>query len=52
MKINKKFLRTYMVVATCAFSAWVLYVGFKLVILTGHFVSSAFHTVINSIPLS
>lgn len=52
MMVNKKFLRTYATISTVAFSAWIVYVGFKLIVLAGSFVSSAFHTVIHSIPLS
>lgn len=48
---TKKIVRVYMTVSTVAFSAWVLVVACKLVILAGHFVTSAISTVLHSIPV-
>lgn len=43
--------RGYIVISTIAFSAWLLFVASKLVMLAGHFVTVAFNTIIHSIPL-
>jgi hypothetical protein len=48
---TKKIARIYMGVSCVAFSAWLLVVGTKLIILAGHFVTSAFYTVVHSIPV-
>jgi len=50
-KKSQKYARIYMGVSTVAFSVWVLIVACKLVILAGHFVSSAVSTVLHSIPV-
>ena len=50
-KKHQKFVKIYVGVSTVAFSVWMVVVGFKLVVLAGHFVTTAYHTVVNSIPL-
>jgi hypothetical protein len=47
---SKKIARVYVGVSVVAFSGWVLFVSCKLVILAGHFVSSAVSTVLHSVP--
>jgi hypothetical protein len=50
-KQTKKYARIYVGVSTVAFSAWLVVVACRLVILAGHFVTSAVSTVIHSIPV-
>ena len=50
-KKTQKYARIYMVVSTVAFSGWLIVVACRLVILAGHFVTSAVSTVIHSIPV-
>ena len=46
-----KFFGVYRTVCVIAVSVWLSVVTFKLVILAGHFVVQAFHTVAHSIPV-
>ena len=50
-KNTQKYVRIYVGVSTVAFSAWLIVVTCRLVILAGHFVTSAVSTVIHSIPV-
>jgi hypothetical protein len=50
-KKSVKYAHIYMGVSTVAFSVWILVVSCKLVILAGHFVTSAVSTVLHSIPV-
>jgi hypothetical protein len=50
-KKAKKVARVYVGVSVTAFSAWLIVVVCKLVILMGHFVTSVVSTVWHSIPL-
>jgi hypothetical protein len=52
MKIDKKFIHRYATISTIAFSGWLVYVSFKLIVLAGHFVSSVVTTVVHSIPFT
>jgi hypothetical protein len=48
---SKKIARVYVGISVTAFSAWLIVVACKLVLLMGHFVTSVVSTVIHSIPL-
>lgn len=48
---SKKIVRIYVGVSVTAFSAWLILVACKLVILMGHFMISAVSTILHSIPV-
>lgn len=48
---SKKVARVYVGISVTAFSAWLIVVACKLVILMGHFVTSAVSTILHSIPV-